>query len=965
MLSLEELDLALLEEIGKRVRGIPRYMTYPKNQPTEGVEEHHYVGEAQHIDFRYKLNGWLEGWSIVGGRKGKEVSFEYMQKNLGKGLRAEMKARQPCIATDTYVIKNQDLIPAGELEVGDLVLTVNGTFQPVIRIDKVMKDEQYVIKLRHGLPVQVDGDHPFLVNDVPTETFEKLSKKQRRVVKSTLKPVWKSARDIKPEDILLCPKVKARGWVGGKELGLLIGYYLGDGNLSRAGPKNKQGEYAIPYCRLYFNSKQPALINKYKEVLKQLGIHYWQRVRKDNVTELRFTASKWLSYLPSPKEIPVRYIIANEEFIRGVIEGLVDSDGYTDSSGKKYVTNANLSILNGLVLMLHRLGLAPSIRYRPNWNYQHTEKQGMIGEVAWSESGKRDYFDYGDYLGFRVRSVSRAPPKPLVNIVTPNHTFCLPYCATHNTDWLFPNKKEGESIEIEPGSVGAGVEAPGTIKIVSRLQVWVGALKPYFKEYFLKGGSFKDWTRLVIRAVKAPRLEPETKTPTGKVETFWRAMIPKDQMPYAIKRGMEKGWVAPKIPFPLDWAKKLWPEQVTKWEEWVKDKKPTLGTVALSIQGRYSLLEHSYMGPVHIRGMEVKEWHLLIDDGKERVRDLVTQQDNPLYVLPVAFVDRGRIAKKWFDYEGKLKPQELWNPTKSLESKVRKLASGKAIIKINETESGETIELQLTGGMGGSYLLVQEEPDSDFYTLFETESLQGAGGEEARFVYDEHRINDKPHWDLRLALKEGIEEFSGLDRDLRELGIEEPVEGILKPCNDPSWVDPEFTEGERKVGNLTTYVKRLDQGRAIIFNRGDTFWSLWLFGDILNGYYIARKLGARRWIIMKSKTVALASEPKPYSEPTITQKRGWDKFRVDLFDPRDFTRAVEPDMVPRYLEQANLTIPRGVEILIGLYPRPNKIHGARIMSLFFDINEWTVDKALEWIEKQKLTDYSWDMIRRV
>lgn len=628
MLSLEELDLSLLAETLRR--GIPRYMTYPKNQPTEGVEEHHYIGEAQHIDFRYRVNGWLEGWSIVGGRKGKEVSFERMLKEIGKGFRAEEKARQPL-------------------------------------------------------------------------------------------------------------------------------------------------------------------------------------------------------------------------------------------------------------------------------------------------------------------------------------------------NWLFPTLKEGESIEISPGEVGAGVEAPGTIKIVSRLEVWVGALKPYFKEYFLRGGPFKDWTRLVIRAVKAPRLDPETKKPTGKTERFWRAMIPKDQMPYAIKRGMEKGWVAPKIPFPLDWARKHWPEQVAKWEEWVKDKEPT-PTVASLSKGRYVLLEHAYRGPVHIRGMEVREWHLLLDDGKERVRDFVTQDDNPLYVLPLAFVYNGRIAKKWMDFEGELKAGELWNPTKSLTSEVRRLAKGSANIKIEEVDGREVIYLELDGGMEGTYVLDQEEEGSDFYTLYATSSLQGGGGEEGRFVYDAHTIDGRTHYDLRIETGGGIEEFSGLDKDLRELGLEEPTEGVLKACTDPSWMNPEFREGIRKVGGLETYVTRIDQGRVTIFNRGDAFWSFWLAGGILRGYYIARRLSPHRWIIMRSRLPASLAKGDPlagtpYNPPIVTQKRGWEYFRVDLYDPREFTRAVEPEMVPKYLEQAKIELPKGVEVLIGLYPRPNRIHGARVMSLFFS-KDWEVDKALEWIKEQGLDKLEWDMIRR-
>lgn len=84
---------------------------------------------------------------------------------------------------------------------------------------------------------------------------------------------------------------------------------------------------------------------------------------------------------------------------------------------------------------------------------------------------------------------------------------------------------------------------------------------------------------------------------------LWRVMVPKDQQPYAISnRGMSKDWVAPvEHPFPYDWAKKNWSEQVKKWEDWVKDKKPIPGVISLT-KARFSLVEHSWMGKKFMLG---------------------------------------------------------------------------------------------------------------------------------------------------------------------------------------------------------------------------------------------------------------------------------------------------------------------------------------------------------------------------
>jgi len=407
---------------------------------------HHFIGKGFHGDFRWKQNDHLEGMTIATMFKGtvpepvgslseaKRITADVDVKfkpdmDPTKHVFGFWKAKQPCISIDSFIIKNQGLEKAGDLSVGDRILTADGTFQSIERLERIEKSEQYRIRTMYGLPVQTDGDHPFLVNDIKWRPQSEIWSTNRWRFKE-LRPIWKRCRDLRVNDILLFPKLKIENRVnlGSRDFGQLVGVYLGDGNLFKAGRKDRDGIYKALYCRISFDTKHPELIEKYKSILAKLGIGNWERTHKANCRSLVFTSK--LPF-PKPKQIPMEYIFANKEFQDGLIEGLVDSDGYIESSGRKHFTNSNLSLLDGFALILQQRGIIAHFRWRQNWNFAHTKKEGMIGELSWGGRGNRkNYFDLDGYFGFRLVSINKADPKPLVNIVTSNHTLCSPFLTS-------------------------------------------------------------------------------------------------------------------------------------------------------------------------------------------------------------------------------------------------------------------------------------------------------------------------------------------------------------------------------------------------------------------------------------------------------------------------------------------------------------------------------------------------------
>ena len=588
-------ELILNKSLGFELSKSDPYMELPgEDQTYKYVIQSHHRGRSYHLDFRIESTDkkYLIGWTWMAAIKGaikepvhdmaaarkyfkdpdawkiiwKEGKSDVRKRKTSTGeltniqLLASTKAREPCISIGSLIVKNQELAQAGELKVGDKILTADGDFKEITKIQRVYKSPQYEIKPTHSLPVVVDSEHLFLVNDVNSRVQRDLSHRQRDFIKYHLNLRWKCAKDLRQNDIILFPKLKIKEerYLGDFDLGRLRGFFLGDGSRSFEG-KPRQLVW-----RFHFNKKESELLNIYQELLRKKGIHSWVTRSKDSVLILKFRLNKkglnhWFLELYGSsnrkKEYPIEYLYSNLDFLKGLIQGLLDSDGYV-AKKRKYFTNTNSSIINGLVLSLGRLGIVPTIRYRVNFGLGKKK----IYELSWSnpdELGHKDYFDYGEFFGKRIRKVEKLDfIQPLVNIVTGDHTFCSPYLAMHNTEWLIIEGVVPIGDPEKPNP-GATKEHPGVFLIVDKGTCDYLSQKEYYHEYHLDGKMFKR--RIALRALagfksiddvlederdewffaKQEILRPPREAAEERVspeELAWVVMFPYDQMPYVLSR---------------------------------------------------------------------------------------------------------------------------------------------------------------------------------------------------------------------------------------------------------------------------------------------------------------------------------------------------------------------------------------------------------------------------------------------
>jgi len=504
------------------------------------------------------------------------------------------------------------------------------------------------------------------------------------------------------------------------------------------------------------------------------------------------------------------------------------------------------------------------------------------------------------------------------------------YEVIESLDKLIVKMDTGETFEVKPGSVGATRYKPGRFLIVDKGYVTFGAQKPWYHEYFLDSIAKKkhkltfEKIRVNMRAVKQAVIDPETKKPKpGKFELMWETWVPRDQDPYAVKRGKRTGWVPPKgfIPIPKWWIEKN-RQKFEEWFEWVKERWGETKEL-LKAEAEYSLQQMSWKGQKVIRDIPVMYWFLNIKQGnKIRTWELWY---NPLYVHPTAAGYIGQAPKKWFEYEGKLKPGELFNPRKRLNADVRILDKGTVYVDAKRVNGKEVLILSFSGKLGKFWKLEQEERGSDLYS-FSKSNIKKASGS---FVLQRHVWKGGSHFDIRIDEGEDYLIEWSLKKDPRKYGIDESEVVMLKKCYDKAWME---AEGKRKVGGVWTDVHILDRGKVDFIEKSQLFRSFMFHGDSLKGYYVLKSDG-KTWRFIRSALPGMEKELKYEDKATF--------IRIHLHDIRDFTRCESEEKAKRYKIPK---LPEGVEANICLYPRPGTVHGARIQSLKFDKNVWSIER---------------------
>jgi IMP dehydrogenase len=273
-----------------------------------------------------------------------------------------------CFAAGTRVLMaNSTYKNIEEIQPGDRVINMNG--EPVTVVNAWCTGIREVMTLRHTAShchTQVTPDHRYLVGDLTTVSATTVASRgyasvlenptRFGVSKIRWKEIGESERDTMllprhiafelPQDFeidlrefaIRQEKQLARYQTtiaDSYELGYVFGAFLGDGHAFIAPSRNSiQGRVSW-----YFAYHEQETAAKLARCLKEVtGIDVVPTPQK-SITEVHLYSLQWARLFAQfgkrhEKHLPERYLSANHGYLRGLFDGLIDSDGCVTSDGR-------------------------------------------------------------------------------------------------------------------------------------------------------------------------------------------------------------------------------------------------------------------------------------------------------------------------------------------------------------------------------------------------------------------------------------------------------------------------------------------------------------------------------------------------------------------------------------------------------------------------------------------------------
>lgn len=272
-----------------------------------------------------------------------------------------------CFAAGTRVLMaNGTYRNIEEVRVGDRVINMNG--QPVTVAKAWCTGVREVIGVRHTASFRetfATPDHRFYVGDLNTSSRASIASKGyatllAKPTKTGLtKLKWKEVGTL-DRDVMLLPKriafempaeltidlseyavreAKLERYTtevrASYDLGYLLGTFLGDGHAFLNRARNSD----IGRVSWYFGKNEPEVTAKLVKAVEAVTGVAPKVVTGEKVDTVNLYSLQWARLLGEcgkrhEKHLPDKYLCGNAEYLHGLFDGLVDSDGYTATDGR-------------------------------------------------------------------------------------------------------------------------------------------------------------------------------------------------------------------------------------------------------------------------------------------------------------------------------------------------------------------------------------------------------------------------------------------------------------------------------------------------------------------------------------------------------------------------------------------------------------------------------------------------------
>ena len=402
-------------------------------------------------------------------------------------------------ATEELILAGADGIKVGVgpgcFAAGTRILMANGTYE---NIENIKKGDQIInkigeavkvkkafctgtkqiIKLRNSIFYEdtfVTPDHRFWIGDLNTSSiktihsqgYAKLLDLQSKTVPKKSKYKWKMIKNLE-NDVLLIPKninfvlkdsfeVTLKKRNGGNhisgykyetdtilkpdyELGYIFGTFLGDGSSHTA----KLKQTSIGSVRWYFGKKEKKQVKKLMKCVQTIFNRECKVYDKENMKVLIFYHKPFAEFLKRfdkkhNKNLPSEFLVKNKQYLQGILDGLVDSDGYIEKGGRVRFTNTSKRLIELFCIVNYLLkGVFPNCMQKKitagnlkGLNLRQFQ-QGYLAEII-NTGEKRLTKDY-QAVKLLERSETGIEAKVYdLEVDCPTHSFIANNAIVHNS----------------------------------------------------------------------------------------------------------------------------------------------------------------------------------------------------------------------------------------------------------------------------------------------------------------------------------------------------------------------------------------------------------------------------------------------------------------------------------------------------------------------------------------------------